>query len=103
MEKISSGISPAFLRHPAIKILEDWDRGKGNGTFRYSGGIPGEQSQYDSSSGKTVYPPHTFCRRMNQIRRLTGLNMSDRDTVLTLLLSYRMLSDYSADGEDGRK
>ena len=45
----------------------------------------------------------TFCRRMNQIRRLTGLNMSDRDTVLTLLLSYRMLSDYSADGEDGRK
>ena len=103
MEKISSGISPAFLRHPAIKILEDWDREKGTELSATLEAYLGNNLNMTAAAEKLYIHRTTFCRRMNQIRRLTGLNMSDRDTVLTLLLSYRMLSDYSADGEDGRK
>ena len=103
MEKISSGISPAFLRHPAIKILEDWDRKKGTELSATLEAYLGNNLNMTAAAEKLYIHRTTFCRRMNQIRRLTGLNMSDRDTVLTLLLSYRMLSDYSADGEDGRK
>lgn len=33
----------------------------------------------------------TFCRRMDHIRRLTGLDIEDPDTILMLLLSYRLV------------
>ncbi len=32
----------------------------------------------------------TFCRRMDHIRRLTGLDIEDPDTILVLLMSYRL-------------
>ena len=32
----------------------------------------------------------TFCRRMDHIRKLTGLELEDPDTVLTLQLSCRI-------------
>lgn len=32
----------------------------------------------------------TFCRRMDHIRRLTGLDIEDPDTILILMMSYRL-------------
>lgn len=90
LEKITGEMPGAVLRHPAVAALEDYDEANDtelSKTLRafLLGGLNATLAADSIFIHRT-----TFCRRMEKIRALTGVDTDDPDTVLQLLLSYRL-------------
>jgi purine catabolism regulator len=79
-----------MLVHPAVCILEKYDKVHGT---ELSGTLKAflESGMNMTRAAENLYIHRTtFCRRMDHIRKLTGLELEDPDTVLTLQLSCRI-------------
>ncbi len=90
LQRIQGGLPESMLVHPAVCALEKYDKAHGTElsetlrTFLESG-------MNMTRAAESLYIHRTtFCRRMDHIRKLTGLDLEDPDTVLTLQLSYRI-------------
>ena len=90
LQRIQGGLPESMLVHPAVCALEKYDRAHGT---ELSGTLKAflESSMNMTRAAENLYIHRTtFCRRMDHIRKLTGLELEDPDTVLTLQLSYRI-------------
>lgn len=94
VKRAEKEISPALLRHPALEKLASYDRKHKTELFRTLEAYLLNNLNMTAAAEKLYIHRTTFCRRMDHIRRLTGLDISDPDTVLTLRLSYRLSSDF---------
>ena len=79
------------LLHPAVRVLRDWDARRGTeltATLRtyLNCGMNMTRSAQELYIHRT-----TFCRRMEQICRLTGISEFSSDLTLELLLSLKLL------------
>lgn len=79
------------LLHPAVRVLRDWDARRGTeltATLRtyLNCGMNMTRSAQEMYIHRT-----TFCRRMEQICRLTGISEFSSDLTLELLLSLKLL------------
>ncbi|MGN0362122.1 MAG: PucR family transcriptional regulator [Bilifractor sp.] len=90
LQQAQNELPVSLLEHPALHILEDYDRKHGTElsltlkTFLQTG------LNMTKAAEKLYVHRTTFCRRMDHIRRLTGLDLEDPDTLLTLQISYRL-------------
>lgn len=88
-EVLQNALSVEFLRHPALAQLKKYDRdnhtelSKTLKAFLYHG-------RNMTAAADAIYIHRTtFCRRMDQIRKITGLDLNNPDTALLLELSYQ--------------
>ena len=80
-----------FLCHPAIRILEEYDREHTSELLKTLQ-VWLECSGNMTEASKKLYIHRTsFCRRMNQIRKLTGVPLEKPDVVFLLSLSCQIL------------
>lgn len=88
--ELQNTMSPAFLRHPAIRVLEDFDK---ENSAELSATLKAylENGRNMSAAADAIFIHRTtFCRRMDLIKKITGLNLDDMDTTLLLELSYQL-------------
>ncbi|MCD8249916.1 MAG: helix-turn-helix domain-containing protein [Lachnospiraceae bacterium] len=83
----------SMLCHPAITQLIAYDQEHGtelSETLR----VYLQSHMNMTAAAERIYVHRTtFCRRMNHIHSLTGLDLEDPDTILDLMLSYRLSDD----------
>lgn len=90
IEQIRRELPDSMLVHPAVGVLDEYDRSQGTElaltleTFLESG------MNMTKASERLYIHRTTFCRRMDHIRKLTGVNLEDPDTILSLQISYRI-------------
>lgn len=89
-ETLTNALSPEFLSHPAKELLDDYDREHhtelSNTLCSYL-----EHDRNMTTAADAIFVHRTtFCRRMDHIRKLTGIDLEDADTLLLLELSYRI-------------
>lgn len=83
----------SMLRHPALKILEKYDK-ENNSELSLTLKAYLEHNLNMSAAAQKLYIHRTtFCRRMEKIKELTGLDLEDSDVILELSLSYRLKKD----------
>ncbi|MCC8067281.1 MAG: helix-turn-helix domain-containing protein [Clostridiales bacterium] len=91
--KVKEELPFTMLCHPAIAQLVAYDREHGtelSETLR----VYLQSHMNMTAAAERIYVHRTtFCRRMSHIRSLTGLDLDDQDTLLELMLSYRLSGD----------
>ena len=90
LQQIQSGLPESMLVHPAVCILEKYDKVHGTELSRTLKAFLESGMNMTRAAENLYIHRTTFCRRMDHIRKLTGLELEDPDTVLTLQLSYRI-------------
>ncbi len=88
--KISEELPFSSLCHPAISQLLAYDREHGTELNETLQAYLQSHMNMTAAAERIYVHRTTFCRRMNHIRSLTGLDLDDPDTVLELMLSYRL-------------
>lgn len=89
-DELRSALPAALLRHPALRTLEEYDR---KNHAELSGTLYAflQNGRNMSAAADAIFIHRTtFCRRMDQIRKITGLDLDDLSTVIQLELSYQL-------------
>lgn len=90
VNSIKESLPQDLLEHPALRILKDYDkthRSELNKTLY----VYLKNNLNMTAASEELYIHRTsFCRRINQIKKLTELKLENPETVLTLLLSYQL-------------
>ena len=81
----------SMLLHPAIHQLMDYDQVHDTEFARTLQAYLTANLNMTEAAANLYIHRTSFCRRMNHIREITRLDLSDPDTILTLQISYRML------------
>lgn len=89
-QSMQQSISAPFLRHPALRLLEGYDALHQSELVKTLETYLVCNLNMTLASNKLYIHRTSFCRRMNTIKKLTGLDLTDSDTILTLLLSFRL-------------
>ncbi|MBR2696817.1 MAG: helix-turn-helix domain-containing protein [Parasporobacterium sp.] len=92
-EALQNQLPPVFLRHPAVYMLEQYDR---ENNTELSGTLKSylEHGRNMSVAADAIYIHRTtFCRRMDHIKKLTGLDLEDLNTLILLELSYQFAEE----------
>ena len=89
-ETMKKAISASFLRHPALRLLERYDASHQSELTKTLETYLVCNLNMTLAAEKLYIHRTSFCRRMNTIKKLTGLDLTDSDTILTLLLSFRL-------------
>lgn len=93
MNKVSQELPEEMLCHPAVRVLQKHDLERGSclvDTLR----VYLECNLNLTAASERMFIHRTsFFRRMEQIRKLTGLNFDDPDTVFLLQFSFRILAE----------
>lgn len=88
--KMREEIPPELLEHPAVTALKKYD-GKYNTELAKTLEAWLACSGNVSQAADSIYVHRTtFTRRMEHIRKLTGLSLTDPDELLSLTLSFRL-------------
>ena len=90
-QQCTSELPPEQLCHPALLFLKEYDRIHGS---RYFDSLElFIRTQYNMSAAADLAYVHrtTFIKRMERIKELTGIDLTDWDTRLHLMLSYSLL------------
>lgn len=91
LEKAREELPASMLCHPAIQQLRTYDHANNTELAKTLQAYLQCNLNMTAAAERLYIHRTTFCRRMNHIRKLTGLDMNDQDTILTLLLSYRLM------------
>ena len=90
LSQMKRELPPALICHPAVEKLREHDRNHGTALTETLQSYLDCNLNMTAASERLYIHRTTFCRRMRQIRTLTGLNPDDPDTVLSLMLSFRL-------------
>ena len=85
-----------MICHPALNILDEYDRAHGTALTETLRTYLACNLNMTEASERLFIHRTSFCRRMTQIRKLTGLDFTDEDTILMLQLSCRIFQGTSA-------
>ncbi|HCT90638.1 MAG TPA: hypothetical protein DF613_04530 [Lachnospiraceae bacterium] len=88
--KVREELPDSILCHPAMTRLTVYDGEHHTELSKTLRAYLECNLNMTAAAGQLYIHRTTFCRRMDHIRRLTGLDTADPDTILTLLLSYRL-------------
>ncbi len=89
-QSMKEAISAPFLRHPALRLLEGYDALHQSELVKTLETYLVSNLNMTLAANRLYIHRTSFCRRMNTIKQLTGLDLTDSDTILTLLLSFRL-------------
>ncbi len=92
MEKIQEKLPASMLSHPAITRLRDYDSTHHTELLVTLKAYLQSNLNMTAAADQLYIHRTTFCRRMKKIQEITQLDLKDQDVILSLLLSYRMLS-----------
>ena len=92
LEKTGEELPPSILCHPAILKLMVYDEEHRTELAQTLHIYLRCNLNMTAAAEKLYIHRTTFCRRMAHIRQLTGLDIQDADTILSLLMSYRLLN-----------
>lgn len=90
INELNQKLPSSMLSHPAIQILKDYDRDHGSELAQTLDAYLRHNQNMTAAAKALFIHRTTFCRRLAHIQKLTKLNLDDPDTVLILLLSYRL-------------
>ena len=89
-EVLQNALPSEFLKHPALAALEEYDR-KNHTDLSETLKAYLHCGRNMTAAADAIYIHRTtFCRRMDQIKKITGLDLNDPDTALLLELSYQL-------------
>ncbi len=91
-ESLRSSAPVEFLTHPAIQVLRKFDEENGS---ELSSTLKAylENGRNMSAAADAIFIHRTtFCRRMDAIKKITGIDPDDLETTLLLELSYQFSS-----------
>jgi len=83
-------VPQTMLTDPAIRILRDYDQTHESELERTLQTYLQLRMNMTAAARALYVHRTTFCRRMEKILELTGLNLDDSDRVLSLMLSFRV-------------
>ena len=89
-ETLKDSISSTFLIHPAIYKLKQFDE---ENRLELTDTLKAylAHGRNMSAAADAIYIHRTtFCRRMDQIKKITGLDLDDLSTVILLELSFQL-------------
>ncbi len=89
-ETLTNALSPDFLSHPAKEMLDDYDREHHTELSKTLQAYLDHDRNMTTAADAIFVHRTTFCRRMDHIRKMTGIDLEDTDTLILLELSYRM-------------
>lgn len=89
-ETLTNVLPPTFLSHPAKELLEDYDREHHTELSKTMQAYLDHDRNMTTAADAIFVHRTTFCRRMDHIRKLTGVDLGDPDTLILLELSYHM-------------
>ena len=90
LEQVHQELPEEMICHPAIRILHDHDTAHGTSLVETLQAYLDCNLNHTAASEKLFIHRTSFFRRMNQIRRLTRLDLDNPDTVFLLQLSFRV-------------
>lgn len=88
--QIRRELPDSMLIHPVVGLLDEYDRSHGTELASTLEIFLESGLNMTKASERLYIHRTTFCRRMDHIRKLTGLNLGDPDTILSLQISYRI-------------
>lgn len=88
--KVREELPDSMLCHPALIQLLDYDEEHHTELARTLQAYLQCGMNMTAAAERIYVHRTTFCRRMDHIRRLTGLDIEDPDTILVLLMSYQL-------------
>ncbi len=87
---LKKSLSSSLALHPALRILKEYDE-LHNSELNRTLHVYLKNSLNMTTAAEELFIHRTsFCRRMNTIKELTAIDLNDPDTVLALLISYRL-------------
>ena len=89
-ETLTNAASPGFLSHPAINVLSSYDEMHHTELSKTLKAYLDHDRNMTTAADAIFVHRTTFCRRMDHVRNLTGLNLNDPKTLLLLELSYQL-------------
>lgn len=92
LERVQEELPSSLLCHPAILQLISYDQECGTELARTLGAYLQCNLNMTTAAQQLYVHRTTFCRRMDHIRKLTGIDIRDKNTILSLLISYRLFS-----------
>lgn len=90
LEEMHKILPESMLCHPAKKQLTEYDKVHHTELSRTLEAYLTNNLNMTTAAAALYIHRTTFCRRMDHIYRLTELDLTDNDTILLLLLSYRL-------------
>ena len=85
-----------MLCHPALELLRSRDAARGTELLNTLRAYLDCNLNLTAASERLFIHRTSFCRRMATIRKITGLDLEDPDTVFLLQLSFRLLAAETA-------
>ena len=89
-EVLQNALPVEFLKHPALSALEEYDRKNHTDLSATLKAFLSYGRNMTAAADAIFIHRTTFCRRMEQIKKITGLDLNDPDTALLLELSYQL-------------
>lgn len=87
---LQNTLTSSFLMHPAIARLKEYDKNTHSELAETLKAYL-EHGRNMSAAADAIYVHRTtFCRRMDQIKKITGLDLDDLSTVILLELSFQL-------------
>ena len=86
---IQKGENPEVFIHPALNVLKKYDLKHESELFETLHAYLECNFNMTKAAGKINIHRTTFCRRMDQIRKLTKLDLENSEVMFQLLISYR--------------
>ncbi len=90
METVQQDLPVSMLCHPAIHQLLAYDREHGTDMALTLKAYLTHGLNMTAAADAIYIHRTTFCRRMDRIREITGLNLEEPGTILELLISYQL-------------
>ncbi len=93
LQTMKGQLSESILVHPALQILTDYDQHHKSELNKTLFVYLKNNLNMTAAAEELFIHRTSFCRRMNQIRKLTSVKLDDPDEILTLILSYRLQTE----------
>ncbi len=93
LEAMQRELPASRLLHPAVRLLRDWDQKKGTEYVATLRTYLESRMNMTRAAEKLYVHRTTFCRRMDQIHRLTGIYEASGEQLLAIGLSLRLLEE----------
>ncbi len=93
LEAMQRELPASRLLHPSVRILRDRDREKGTEYVATLRAYLESQMNMTRAAEKLYVHRTTFCRRMDQIHRLTGVYEASGEQLLAIGLSLKLLDE----------
>ena len=98
LEAVQRELPPERLIHPAVRKLREWDAEKGTEYLPTLKAYLDCRMNMTQAAERLYIHRTTFCRRMDQIHRLTGFYDAGPEQLLEIGLSFPLLESLSSGG-----